>query len=337
MNSRIRGNQGRQNHQTDELANESHAEQTHQSGAFARIKIQHTKAQRARMLHNKMSAAFWKGKSFIGTHRQPSAVSQKLAKLGQRPRADMYGKWRAKSGEGHDHALNLVGSEQERHREGDRQQGHHERECEREQSRQGQEHGRNRGGDHPQQQSQKQGKGQDDRQPRQQNPGDRKRTGSVHAIKPGKMRALSPHTLPSPMQLLAKANSGAPDLSSTLAIAGTKAALDLLSKMPHDGPLLLVPYLLKMIAPLSMVKSRQPARLQAYRNAALASAPSDGRAPVTAKLHALSLDALLARRDSSIDYTEGEQSIAMVRQRILDIVNGTSQPADSPSSASDLV
>ncbi|NIF54069.1 MULTISPECIES: helicase [Burkholderiaceae] len=361
MSSRIHGNNGHSNHQADELSQEAHTEQKFEAGTFTRFKVQRVKMQRARMLHNKMAAAFWKGKSFMGANRLPSPSAQKFARLGQRPRPESSGKSHAKDTEIReqpDDGSQLNRYEHEHRRDDDPQKQHqhshpheHEREHERERDRDQQQPKQDQGREHErdqQRQDQEPRRERDDGQPQQQQQGQpdgrqprrdgdkRERSTRIQAAKVGKMRPVRLQALASPMQLLAKEKIGSPDLPSRLAADGTRAALDLLSQIPHDGPLLLVPYLLQMMSPLSMVRRRQPARLQSYHNASLAYAPAVSPKPaVTAKLHALSLDTALARRDAGVDYNDDEQSLAMIRQRILDAVGVAQSTADGTPAASD--
>jgi len=360
MSSRIHGNNGHSNQQAEELSQEAHTEQKFEARTFTRFKVQRVKMQRARMLHNKMAAAFWKGKSFMGANRLPSPSAQKFARLGQRPRPESSGKAHAKDAdfrEQPDDGSQLNRYEHEHRRDDDPQKQHqhphprereHERERDRDQQQQQPKQDQERGRDQ-QRQEQEPRRERDDGQPQQQQQqgqpdgrqprrdgGKRERSTRIHAAKLGKMRPVRLQALASPMQLLAKEKIGSPDLPSRLAADGTRAALDLLSQIPHDGPLLLVPYLLQMMSPLSMVRRRQPARLQSYHNASLAYAPAVSPKPaVTAKLHALSLDTALARRDAGVDYNDDEQSLAMIRQRILDVGGGAQPAADGTPAASD--
>ncbi|WP_244101376.1 hypothetical protein [Burkholderia ambifaria] len=83
------------------------------------------------------------------------------------------------------------------------------------------------------------------------------------------------------------------------------------------GPLLAVPMLLAMRSPMAL--RRNAARLHAHRHAALMqSAATPGKAAAVAGLLGVSLDNTLARQNAGIEYSYDDQSIAAVKQRILD-------------------
>ncbi|TKC86947.1 helicase [Trinickia terrae] len=362
MNSRVNGHNGHTNHQAEEAAQDAHTGQTQESRSFTRIKVQHTKMQRAKMLHNKMMAASWRNKMILAKDSKvPLSSAQKLlAKFGLRPRPEGYGK-RGKEAAAHErpedglHAQDSKNEHEHKHNEEQQKQGQehkrehehkHEHEHEHDQQNQGQQHKRerekdeekNQGQQHKHEkdgerkQDQQQNQGQNGGQPQQQGPRDgqprrenreREKSGRSYAVKPGKIKAVRRQALASPMQLLAKEKLGAPDLPDSLASACTKTALQLMSQIERDGPLLLFPYLLSMASPLRMVRSRQPARLLSHHNAALAYGPSvSSKALVTAKLHGLSLDNTLARQSAGIEYPDDDQLGALIKQRILDALGG---------------
>ncbi|WP_275923103.1 hypothetical protein [Burkholderia sola] len=119
------------------------------------------------------------------------------------------------------------------------------------------------------------------------------------------------------MQLLATQKLGAPDLPAELAAACAKEVLRLAAQI-ELGPLLAVPMLLAMRSPMAL--RRNAARLHAHRHAALMqSAATPGKAAAVAGLLGVSLDNTLARQRAGIEYSYDDQSIAAVKQRILDV------------------
>ncbi|WP_316375679.1 hypothetical protein [Burkholderia anthina] len=118
------------------------------------------------------------------------------------------------------------------------------------------------------------------------------------------------------MQLLAAQKLGAPDLPAELAAACAKEVLRLAAQI-ELGPLLAVPMLLAMRSPMAL--RRNAARLHAHRDAALMQgAATPGKAAAVAGLLGVALDNTLARQRAGIEYTYDDQSIAAVKQRILD-------------------
>lgn len=73
-----------------------------------------------------------------------------------------------------------------------------------------------------------------------------------------------------------------------------------------------------------MAMKRQPAQLQAQINSALA---QPGNGTVGARLLGHTLDLTLARQRFRIDYDDNEQSLSMVRQRLMDATAATAAPA----------
>ncbi|WP_233217013.1 helicase [Trinickia dabaoshanensis] len=332
-------------------ASAEHNGQTLQVRGFARLKVQHTKMQRARMQHNQMlAAAFYRGKRFAeGNRKPPPPSAQKLMReLGQRPRPGSSTKGRGKEGAAQERPELAHGPEpkhehERKHEEGQQQkhgqQQKRDREHEHEQDQQQRQH--HGGHEHGQQQDQ----GGDGRQPQQNAPrdGQQKREGQdsregrdkprKFAVgKAGRAKAAArKQPLDTVMQALAQHKLGAPDLPSQLAHACTKEVLRL-TKQLELGSLLAVPLLMSMTSPMAL--RRNAARLQAHRGAALAQhAASPGKAAATAGLIGVSLDNTLARQSAGIEYSDDDQSIAMIKQRILDAL-GTPPAAAGGSATS---
>ncbi len=345
MNSPIRNNHG---HHAADLAQQAQAGAEHmgqltQARGFTGVKVQHTKMQRARMQHNKMlAAAFYRGKRFAeGMHKPPPPSAQKLMRqLGQRPRPAGSAKAQGKEASARErpdgqHALEprhehsherereheqgrqqKQGQQQKRERDqqhGDGQQQHrnghgHDRGS----NRQGEEHGQGQG--QPQQNAPRDG--QPRRDGRQSGEGrDKPRKFAIGKAGRAKAAARS-QPLAATMQLLAKQRLGAPDLPAELAAACAKEVLRLAAQI-ELGPLLAVPMLLAMRSPMAL--RRNAARLHAHRHAALMqSAATPGKAAAVAGLLGVSLDNTLARQSAGIEYSYDDQSIAAVKQRILD-------------------
>ncbi|MEJ0003120.1 MAG: helicase [Pararobbsia sp.] len=375
MNSRVNNHHGQASHQAEEVAQDAHSQQTQEGRKFTRFKVQHTKMQRARMLHNKKmaAAAFWKGKCFIGRDKLPSPSAQKFAKFGQKPRAESYGKAHAKDEREkddphlldpkHEHNEHNEDKQKDGQGQGQGQGQEHEHEQRKQEQQHKQEQQQNQGQQHKQEQERQQNpdqgqnggqsQQQQQQQQQQQNPnqnpnpdGQRQQQGQqggkqprekesrIHAVRSGKIKAVRSHALASPMQLLSKEKVGSPDLPDTLAVACTKNAARLMSQIERDGPLLLFPYLLSMMSPLRLVRSREPARLQSHVNAARAYGPAvSGKALATAELLHLSLDTTLARQGAGIEYHDDDQTGPLLKQRILDALGGAS--AATPKNAPD--
>ncbi|WP_116137933.1 helicase [Trinickia diaoshuihuensis] len=360
MNSPIRNDHGR----SADLAQQAHTSAEHtgqnvQTRGFMRLKVQHTKMQRARMQHNQMlAAAFYRGKRFAeGTRKPPPPSAQKLMRaLGERPRPGASAKGRGKEAAGQERPELAHGPEpkhehERKHEEGQQQkhgqQQKRDREHEHEQDQQQRQH--HGGHEHGQQQDQ----GGDGRQPQQNAPrdGQQKREGQdsregrdkprKFAVgKAGRAKAAArKQPLDTAMQALAKHKLGAPDLPAQLAQACTKEVLRL-TKQLEFGSLLAVPLLMSMASPMAL--RRNAARLQAHRGAALAQhAAAPGKAAATAGLIGVSLDNTLARQSAGIEYSDDDQSIAMIKQRILDALGaqpgtaGAAGAAGSIAGASD--
>ncbi|OXI66936.1 helicase [Burkholderia sp. AU28863] len=345
MNSPIRNNHG---HHAADLAQQAQAGAEHvgqmtQARGFTGVKVQHTKMQRARMQHNKMlAAAFYRGKRFAeGMHKPPPPSAQKLMRqLGQRPRPAGSAKTQGKEASAHErpddpHALEPRHEHEHEHpheRERKHEQGQqqkHGQQQKRERDQQhgdGQQqhrngHGHDRGSNqHGEEQGQPQQGAPRDGQPRRdgRQSGEGRDKPRKFAIgKAGRAKAAArSQPLAATMQLLATHKLGAPDLPAELAAACAKEVLRLAAQI-ELGPLLAVPMLLAMRSPMAL--RRNAARLHAHRHAALMqSAATPGKAAAVAGLLGVSLDNTLARQSAGIEYSYDDQSIAAVKQRILD-------------------
>ncbi|KVE06859.1 helicase [Burkholderia anthina] len=343
MNSPIRNNHG---HHAADLAQQAQAGAEHmgqmtQARGFTGVKVQHTKMQRARMQHNKMlAAAFYRGKRFAeGTHKPPPPSAQKLMRqLGQRPRPPGSAKAQGKEASAHErpddqHALEPRHEHEHPHeRERKHEQGQQQKHGQQQKRERDQQHGdgqqqhRNghghdrgsnpQGEEHGQPQQSGPRDGQPRRDGRQSGEGrDKPRKFAIGKAGRAKAAARS-QPLAATMQLLAAQKLGAPDLPAELAAACAKEVLRLAAQI-ELGPLLAVPMLLAMRSPMAL--RRNAARLHAHRDAALmqgAAAPS--KAAAVAGLLGVALDNTLARQRAGIEYTYDDQSIAAVKQRILD-------------------
>ncbi|WP_126223933.1 helicase [Burkholderia ambifaria] len=341
MNSPIRNNHG---HHAADLAQQAQAGAEHmgqltQARGFTGVKVQHTKMQRARMQHNKMlAAAFYRGKRFAeGMHKPPPPSAQKLMRqLGQRPRPAGSAKAQGKEASARErpdgqHALEPRHEHEHPHeREREHEQGRQQKRDRDQQHGDGQQqhrngHGHDRGSnphgeEHGQGQGQPQQNAPRDGQPRRdgRQSGEGRDKPRKFAIgKAGRAKAAArSQPLAATMQLLARQRLGAPDLPAELAAACAKEVLRLAAQI-ELGPLLAVPMLLAMRSPMAL--RRNAARLHAHRHAALMqSAATPGKAAAVAGLLGVSLDNTLARQSAGIEYSYDDQSIAAVKQRILD-------------------
>ncbi|MDF3099606.1 helicase [Burkholderia semiarida] len=343
MNSPIRNNHG---HHAADLAQQAQAGAEHmgqmtQARGFTGVKVQHTKMQRARMQHNKMlAAAFYRGKRFAeGLHKPPPPSAQKLMRqLGQRPRPAGSAKAQGKEASAHErpddqHALEPRHEHEHPHeRERKHEQGQQQKHGQQQKRERDQQHGdgqqqhRNghghdrgsnpQGEEHGQPQQSGPRDGQPRRDGRQSGEGrDKPRKFAIGKAGRAKAAARS-QPLAATMQLLATQKLGAPDLPAELAAACAKEVLRLAAQI-ELGPLLAVPMLLAMRSPMAL--RRNAARLHAHRDAALMQgAAAPGKAAAVAGLLGVSLDNTLARQRAGIEYTYDDQSIAAVKQRILD-------------------
>ncbi|CAB3769453.1 helicase [Paraburkholderia solisilvae] len=327
MNSRVHGG----SHHAEQVAHDAQTGDEHASQALTghlhaqRSVMQRTKL-RAKIQHNKAQAAFFKNKRFAAAnHRPASAGAQKmLRQLGQRPRPGQSAKARGKDGAARDPREDERRKQQQNHKHDDRhEQGHeqHAREHEHEHDRhEGQDQGQRQG------QGQNPGRGQGQQQDpaqRERQQQERRERASKFAIKAG--NASARRALPAPpaaLQSIAAQHGGTRDLPDVLANAYTKAVVDLTSKM-ELGPLLAPLLVLGMASP--MVLKRRPARLHAHLNGALANraqsasgADPAGKSAAVAGVLGHSVDMTLARQRFSIEYSDDEQSLAMVKQRLLD-------------------
>jgi len=347
MNSPIRNNHG---HHAADLAQQAQAGADHmgqltQARGFTGVKVQHTKMQRARMQHNKMlAAAFYRGKRFAeGMHKPPPPSAQKLMRqLGQRPRPAGSAKAQGKEASARErpdgqHALEPRHEHEHPHeREREHDQGRQQKQGQQQKRERDQQHGDGQQqhrnghghdrGSNPQGEEHGQGQGQPqqsaprDGQPRRdgRQSGEGRDKPRKFAIgKAGRAKAAArSQPLAATMQLLAKQRLGAPDLPAELAAACAKEVLRLAAQI-ELGPLLAVPMLLAMRSPMAL--RRNAARLHAHRHAALMqSAATPGKAAAVAGLLGVSLDNTLARQSAGIEYSYDDQSIAAVKQRILD-------------------
>jgi len=343
VNSPIRNNHG---HHAADLAQQAQAGAEHmgqmtQARGFTGVKVQHTKMQRARMQHNKMlAAAFYRGKRFAeGLHKPPPPSVQKLMRqLGQRPRPAGSAKAQGKEASAHErpddqHALEPRHEHEHPHeRERKHEQGQQQKHGQQQKRERDQQHGdgqqQHRNGHGHDRGSNQQG--EDQGQPQQSAPRDgqprrdgrqsgegRDKPRKFAIGKAGRAKAAArSQPLAATMQLLAAQKLGAPDLPAELAAACAKEVLRLAAQI-ELGPLLAVPMLLAMRSPMAL--RRNAARLHAHRDAALMqSAATPGKAAAVAGLLGVSLDNTLARQSAGIEYAYDDQSIAAVKQRILD-------------------
>ncbi|WP_233465749.1 helicase [Burkholderia ambifaria] len=303
--------------------------------------------QRARMQHNKMlAAAFYRGKRFAeGMHKPPPPSAQKLMRqLGQRPRPAGSAKAQGKEASAHErpdgqHALEPRHDHEHEHpheREREHEQGRQQKQGQQQKRERDQQHGDGQQqhrnghghdrGSNPQGEEHGHGQGQPqqnaprDGQPRRdgRQSGEGRDKPRKFAIgKAGRAKAAArSQPLAATMQLLARQRLGAPDLPAELAAACAKEVLRLAAQI-ELGPLLAVPMLLAMRSPMAL--RRNAARLHAHRHAALMqSAATPGKAAAVAGLLGVSLDNTLARQSAGIEYSYDDQSIAAVKQRILD-------------------
>lgn len=345
MNSPIRNHHG---HHAADLAQQAQAGAEHtgqmtQARGFTGVKVQHTKMQRARLQHNKMlAAAFYRGKRFAeGMHKPPPPSAQKLMRqLGQRPRPAGSAKAQGKDASAHErpddpHALEPRHEHEHEHpheRERKHEQGQQQKHGQQQKRERDQQHGdgqqQHRNGHGHDRDSNPQGEeqgqpqqhaprdGQPQRDGRQSGEGrDKPRKFAIGKAGRAKAAARS-QPLAATMQLLATQRLGAPDLPAELAAACAKEVLRLAAQI-ELGPLLAVPMLLAMRSPMAL--RRNAARLHAHRHAALMqSAATPGKATAVAGLLGVSLDNTLARQRAGIEYAYDDQSIAAVKQRILD-------------------
>ncbi|HEV3104147.1 MAG TPA: helicase [Trinickia sp.] len=287
-----------QNHHAEQLAQNTQARETHMQGVKLHSKFQHIKAQKA---------AFWRNKRFAAAHHKPpSASAQKLLRqLGQRPQPGQFAKSRgkdaAKERPKHEHEHEDGAHEQKHQHENEHEQKHqHEHEHGQGQSHDDQ-HGDGRG------QSQQQA-------PRDGQQRERREKQAKFAIKIVKTKRSV--AAPADLQAIAEQHLGSPDQRKVLAAAYARAVVRL-SMKSELGPLLAPMLLLNMTSPA--VLKRNLARLRAHSTSTLALGTLvAGKEAVTAGLVGHSLDMTLARQRFGIAYTDDDQSLAMVKERLID-------------------
>jgi hypothetical protein len=280
-------------HAGDEHSATANVQQTHVSHVHMqrmklRAKIQHSKAEHA---------GFYRNKRFATSRQKPqSASANKL--LGQRPRAA-----RSAKGEGKGEWANEwleVGAhfEEEKHKQHEGHEGNEQRDPQQPDERNGQ--------------SQQQTPDNDNQQNRK-----RRNKPAKFAVKGTKAtKAVSASALPNGLQSIVERHRDSPELPKMLAAAYTKEIVRLTSKIER-GPLLAPLLVLDMVS-RSML-TRKPARLLAQCNSALAyRGAAPGTTEATIGVLGQSLDMLLARQGLGIEYSDADQSLAMVKQRLLD-------------------
>jgi hypothetical protein len=311
VTTRINNGDGRQAQQAAEDARAgaehsagAHAQQTHASKVHMQrmkaAKLQHDKAQHAGFYRNKRFAT--------SNHKPTSATAQKLMRqLGQRPRPAPSAKENGKDALAREWREQAHGGE-EKHKQHERQEGHERQEKREEDDAQ-------QNGQHSGQHS-----GSEQQAPRNGQDRERREKHSKFAVKARK--STSAHALPNGLQAIAKQHRDSPELRQALAAAYTRAVVRLTSKM-ELGPLLAPLLVLDMASP--GVLARKPARLHAQRNGVLACRGAAPGAAAAVGVLEQSLDLTLARQTFGIEYSEADQSLAMVKQRLLDAT------ADAPA------
>lgn len=311
MTTRVNGHQGHQNHHAEQAAHEAQTGAEHAGQAsHTHTVMQRTKMLRAKLQHNKQAAAFFRNKRFAtSNHKPPSPSAQKLLRqFGQRPapkgRGGKDGQGRGKDGQGR--------REDDPHdkREHEQGQGHgHDHPHD---QKDGQQHGQGNGNEQ---------NGQGSGQPQQHAPRDgqkRREKPAKFAIK--KVKAALKTAPSNRLQQVAEQHRESPDQPRALAAAYTKAVLHFTSQI-ELGPLLAP--LLVLGSASRMVLKREPARLHAQRNGALVRlGAAAGKTAAAAGLIGQSLDLTLARQRFGIEYSDDDQSLAMVKQRLLDALAG---------------
>ncbi|MEA3118265.1 MAG: hypothetical protein QOI13_1535 [Paraburkholderia sp.] len=313
MTTRINSGDGRQAQQAAEDARagaehstSAHAQQTHAS----QVHMQRTKLAAKLRQENAQHAAFYRNRRFATSNHKPtSAAAQKLLRqLGQRPRPGHAAKERGKDGLAHEPREEAQGAE-EKYKQHEKQEGHEKREE----------------GD-PQQNGQQneQQNGQGEQQaPRDRQNRERREKRSKFAVKAGKAgKAARARVLPNGLQLLAERHRDSPDLREELATSYTKAVLRLTSKMERGGLLLPLLLLSNITSPRGELASKV-ARMNAQGNAVHALRGPDANTAASVGVLEQSRDLTLALHTSGIEYSDDEQSLAMVKQRLLDATADT--------------
>lgn len=279
----------------------AHAQQTH----AAQVHMQRMKSS-AKLRQEKAQAGFYRDKRFaMSHHKPPSATAQKvLRELGQRPRPAPVAKERGK-----DEVREEARGGEEKQKQHERHEGHERQE------------GREEGDAQQNGQHNEQHSGQSEQQaPRNGQDRERREKPSKFAVKARK--ATPAPALPNALQAIAEQHRDSPELRQALAAAYTRAVVQLTSKM-ELGPLLAPLLVLDMASP--GVLARKPARLNAQRNGVLAYRGAAPGAAAAVGVLEQSLDLTFARQTFGIEYSDADQSLAMVKQRLLDAT------ADAPA------
>jgi hypothetical protein len=343
MSSRIGGYQNHAGQYAGQASQQGHASsQTQQSASLQRSKLQ------ARLLQNKapQTSVLFRNKRFATSLQQHSSPSgQKLVRqFGQRPTPAASAKRRDQMPAANDRNDRTQENEPPRERE-EATQEHEQREKQQQNQRQDQdpmldqedEHKHERDAEHGTgdesgqfQQDQEHSQDQDSQngqQRHEQREKPRTFALSVTKIKPKAVLSNS-------IQFVAEQHRGSLQLPGILSEAYAKGVLEFTSQFKH-GPLLAVPLLLSMTS--RMVLKRTPARLRAHHNGIRAHAPAEpGKSAATAGLIGLSLDLTLARQRFGIEYSDDDQSLAAIKQRLINALGGTPvSAATSTTIASD--
>jgi hypothetical protein len=320
MSSRIHSNHNPQTTQHTEADLEhAHGQQAHvHQGQVSQLVGQRIRL-RNKLQHNKaLAAAFYRNKRFALMHHKPASASgQKLMRqLGQRPRPGGAAKPHGKQAERTRHEeVPHERNPQQGDSQGGHEHGHEHGHDKQEQGRQNQGQG--------QRQGQGQGQGQQSGQNQQRRDEQREQnkrgaTTSSFKIRKASRAARAAPALPATLQTMAQRQQASPAMPQALLASYTHTVVQLTSRSKMElGPLLAPLLVLSATGP--MVRKRQLARLATQRNAALAQqAAIPGKGTGSAELLGHTLDLTQARRLAGIEYGEGGQSLAMVRQHLLD-------------------
>jgi hypothetical protein len=352
VSTRIHG--GQQPHvdqqEHDAQSGHAHAQQTHVHQGQVSHLVMQRKLRANKIRHNKaLMAAFYRNKRFAEAHgKDPTAAGQKLLRqLGTRPRPGrLVARLACRAGrERPEDAAHEPGQGHENDPHQDREQKHgrdHEHEHEQDQDgqqREGQQCQQQ--GRHGQQQGQSQGQSQgqaqqQSEQQQQRSPGEQhERRGrgdkpARFALKKAGGVARKTAVAPMRLQALAERQGASPTRAQTLADGYARELIGLGRELQGDDrhaqrqSLHLMLPLALLSACSRMAMKRQPAQLQAQINNALA---QPGNGTVGARLLGHTLDLTLARQRFRIDYDDNEQSLSMVRQRLMDATAATAAPA----------
>ncbi|MGF6612969.1 hypothetical protein OKW45_007957 [Paraburkholderia sp. WSM4175] len=326
-------------------------------------KIQHNKALMAAFYRNKRfaeshgkdpSAAGQKLLRQLGTRPRPGAAGKPRDKAtgrerpedgahesGQRHENDPNQDREQKHGRDHEHE-HEHGQDQRGQKDGQQRDGQ-QRQQGQQQGRHGQQQGQSHGGQsdgqqqgQPQGQSQQQPQQQSQQQQRQRSPGEpHERRGrgdkpASFALKKAGGMARKTAVAPMRLQALAERQGASPTRAQTLADGYARELIGLGREL-QGGDRHAQRQSLHLMLPLALLSAcsrmamkRQPAQLQAQINSALA---QPGNGTVGARLLGHTLDLTLARQRFRIDYDDNEQSLSMVRQRLMDATAATAAPA----------